>query len=166
VCHALLSEVYLWKKEHDTAIAEAERAVLLAPADAGSYETLADVLAWSGRAPEAIRHIKHAMRLNPQYPFFYLWTLGHAYYLTERNAEAITTFKQLIERNPNFAPAHAFLAVIYLGQGRRSDALAQFAAASRISPHTSLESLKRTLPYRSERDLARLLTAMAQMGVK
>src|SRR3989442_10622358 len=78
----LLGQVYLWKKEHERAIAEAERAVGLAPNDADSYETLAEVLAWSGRADAAIRYIKEAMRLDPQYPFFYLWTLGHAYYLT------------------------------------------------------------------------------------
>ncbi|PYM52128.1 MAG: hypothetical protein DME14_01575, partial [Candidatus Rokuibacteriota bacterium] len=86
--HSLLGQVYLWKKEHERAIAEAERAVGLAPNDADSYETLAEVLAWSGRADAAIRYIKEAMRLDPQYPFFYLWTLGHAYYLTGRSDEA------------------------------------------------------------------------------
>ena len=67
-------------------------------------------------AQDAIGHIKRAMRLNPQYPFFYLWTLGHAYYLTERNTEAIATFKQLVARNPNFVPAHAFLAASTAGK--------------------------------------------------
>jgi adenylate cyclase len=165
-CHSLLSQVYLWKKEHARAIAEAERAVALAPNDADRYETLAEVLTWSGRAQEAIGHIKHAMRLNPQYPFFYLWTLGHAYYLTERNDAAIATFKQLVERNPNFLPAHAFLAALYSGQGRHEQARAEWAAASRLSPHTSLESLKRVLPYSNERDLARVLTAMSRVGLR
>src|SRR5262249_28847379 len=99
-CHSLLSQVYLWKKEHARAIAEAKRGVALAPNDADRYETLAEVLTWSGRPQEAIGQIKHAMRLNPQYPVFYLWTLGHAYYLTERNDDAIATFKQVVERNP------------------------------------------------------------------
>src|SRR3989449_285429 len=75
--HSLLGQVYLWKKEHERAIAEAERAVGLAPNDADSYETLAEVLAWSGRADAAIRYIKEAMRLDPQYPFFYRWTLAN-----------------------------------------------------------------------------------------
>jgi len=165
-CHSLLSQIYLWKKEHARAIAEAERAVALAPNDADRYETLAEVLTWSGRAQEAIGHIKHAMRLNPQYPFFYLWTLGHAYYLTERNDAAIATFKQLVARNPNFLPAHAFLAALYSGQGRHEQARAEWAAASRLSPHTSLENLKRVLPYSNERDLARVLTAMRQAGLR
>ena len=165
-CHSLMSQVYLWKKEHARAIAEAERGIALAPNDADRYETLAEVLTWSGRAQEAIGHIKHAMRLNPQYPFFYLWTLGHAYYLTERNDEAIATFKQLVERNPNFLPAHAFLAVLYSGQGRHEQARAEWAAASRLGSHASLESLKRVLPYSNERDLARVLTAMSRAGLR
>ena len=165
-CHSLLSQVYLWKKEHARAIAEAERGVALAPNDADRHETLAEVLTWSGRPEEAIGHIKHAMRLNPQYPFFYLWTLGHAYYLTERNDDAIDTFKQLAERNPNFVAAHAFLAALYSGQGRHAQARAEGAVVSRLSPHASLESWKRVLPYSNERDLARVLTAMSQAGLR
>ena len=78
--HSLLGQIYLWRKEHDRAIAQAERAIALAPNDAEGYETLADVLAWGGRGEDSLRFIRQAMRLNPHYPFFYLWTLGHALY--------------------------------------------------------------------------------------
>jgi adenylate cyclase len=165
-CHTLLSQVLLWKKEHERAISEAERAVALAPNDADGYETLAEVLAWSGRAGEAIGHIKHAMRLNPQYPFYYLWTLGHAYYLTQRNADAIRTFSALIEENANFGPAHVFLAVLYTEQGRDDKARAEWAAATNLSPHVSLDGVRQYLPYRNERDLDRLLAAMRKAGVQ
>src|SRR5262245_41189024 len=77
--HHLLGQVYLWRKEHDHAIAQAERAVALAPNGADGYETLAEILGWSGRPEDSIRLMRQAMRLNPRYPFFYLWTLGHAF---------------------------------------------------------------------------------------
>jgi hypothetical protein len=48
--HSLLSQIYLWRKAHDRAIAQAERAVKRAPNHADGYETLADVLV-GGRAP-------------------------------------------------------------------------------------------------------------------
>jgi len=165
-CHSLLGQVYLWKKKYDQAIAEAERAVALGPNDADGYETLAEVLAWSGRPRDAIGYIKRAMRLNPQYPFFYLWTLGHAYYLTEQNAEAIAAFKELVARNPNFVPAHAFLAILYTAQGRDAEARPEWAAATRLSPHVALENWKQVLPYKNERDLARFLAAMSRAGLK
>jgi adenylate cyclase len=165
-CHSLLSQVLLWRKEHDRAIAEAERAVALGPGDADGYETLAEALAWSGRAQEAIGRIKHAMRLNPQYPFYYLWTLGHAYYLTGRNAEATSTFTKLIERNPNFLPAHAFLAVLYINAGLEQQARAEWAAAVKLNPQVSLDSVRRMLPYRREQDLDRLLAAMRKVALE
>ena len=164
--HDLLGQVYLWKKDHERAIAQAERAVALAPNDADSYETLAEVLAWSGRADEAIEDIKQAMRLDPQYPFFYLWTLGHAYYLTGRSDEAIATFRKLLARNPNFVPAHAFLAVLYGERGLEEDARSEWAAAERLSPQASVESLRQRMPYKNEKDLERVLAAMRKGGLK
>jgi tetratricopeptide (TPR) repeat protein len=43
-------------------------------------------------------------------------TVGFAYYMTGRYAEAIATLKELISRNPNFMPAHFMLAASYLEQ--------------------------------------------------
>ncbi len=166
LAHKLLSHVYLWKKQHERAIAEAERAVALGPNDADGYETLAEVLAWSGRAEEAIGFIKKAMRLNPQYPFFYLWTLGHAYYLTGRTQEAIDTLGKLVERNANFVPAHAFLAVLYGEMGLEKEARAEGEKASRLSPRASVESLRQSVPYKNERDLERFLAGMRKAGAK
>jgi len=106
------------------------------------------------------------MRLNPQHPFFYLWTLGHAYYLTGRSDDAIATLKKVRERNPNFVPAHAFLVVLYGEQGLEREARAEGAAASRLSPQASVESLRQIVPYKNQRDLDRFLAAMSKWGLK
>src|SRR5262249_34886547 len=42
----VIAQVHLWMKEHDTAIAVAERALQLSPNDADGYETLAEILGW------------------------------------------------------------------------------------------------------------------------
>src|SRR2546430_16860306 len=104
------------------------------------------------------------MRLNPQYPFFYLWTLGHAYYLTERSDEAIATLKKVLERNPNFGPAHAFLAVLYGERGLEDDARSEWAAAERLSPQASVESLRQRMPYKNGKALDRFLAALQKAG--
>jgi adenylate cyclase len=162
----LLGQIYLWRKEHDRAIAQAERAVALAPNGAEGYETLAEILAWSGRPDESIRLIRHAMRLNPQAPFFYLWTLGHAYYVAERRQEALDTLGKIVQRNPNFLPAHAFRSVLFSELGRMKEARQAWDEASRLSPGASMLNLRERLPYKRAADLDRFLTAAHRAGMQ
>ena len=163
--HRLLGQIHLWRQEHDRAIVQAERAVALAPNDADGYETLAEILGWSGRAEESIRLIGRAMRLNPRYPFFYLWTLGHAYYLTERRQEALDTFARILEHNPNFVPAHAYRAVVFSELGRMREARAAWDKASQLSPGASLANLRARLPYERPADLDRFLGEAHRVGM-
>lgn len=164
--YCLLGQIYLWQKEHDRAIAQAERAVALAPNDAVSHETLAEILGWSGRAEESIRLIRHAMRLDPHYPFFYLWTLGHGYYLTERRQPALDAFAKALQRNPNFFPAHAYRGVVLIEMGRLQEAREAWDKAGLLSPESSIASLTERLPYRVPADLERLLAAARRLGMR
>jgi adenylate cyclase len=163
--YRLLAQTYLWDKEHDRAIAQAERAVALAPNDADSYETLAEITTWSGKPEEGIRIIRQAMRLNPRYPFFYLWTLGHAYFLTEKRQEALDTFGKLVQENPNFVPAYFYRAALLSELGRTDEARHAWAQASRISANPSVPSLRERLPYKRSADLDRVLTAARRAGM-
>jgi adenylate cyclase len=162
--HSLLGQIHLWKKEHDRAIAQAERAVALAPNDADRYETLAEVLGWAGRPEDSIRVIRQAMRLNPHYPFPYLWTLGHAYYLAQRTREAVDAFTAILPQNPNFLPAHVYLAVLFTEMGREKEAREAWDQVRRLTPGApTLSTIKQRLPYRRPADLNRVLAAMAKL---
>jgi TolB-like protein/class 3 adenylate cyclase len=152
IAHQVLGEVYLWKQQHDKAIAEAERAVALDPNDAEGYALLAEILTFAGEPHEAIRLLQKAMRLSPYFPIFYELLLGHAYLLTERHEEAITALKRALIRNPNFLPAHAYLAVAYYESGRKEEARDEMAAVLKISPQAS----GRILPYKDHAVLERL----------
>jgi adenylate cyclase len=163
--YRLLAQTSLWKKAHDRAIAEAEHGVALDPNDADGYETLAEILAWSGRAEESIRVIHRAMRLNPRYPFFYLWTLGHAYFLTEQREEALAAFGKIVQQNPNFVPAYAYRAILLTELGRTQDARQAWGEADRISGGASLSNLRERLPYRRSQDLNRVLTAAHRLSM-
>jgi len=161
----VLGQIYLWMKEHDRAIAQAEHAVALAPNDADGYETLAEILGWSGRAEESIGVIRHAMRLNPRYPFFYQWTLGHGYYLTERRQEALDAFARVVRENPNFFPAYAYRGVLFSELGRVKEAREAWGKASHLNPRVSMLSLRERIPYKRPADLDRLLTAAHRAGM-
>src|SRR5713226_255630 len=164
--HRLLGIVYLWKKHYELAIAEVERALALDPNHADAYVALGDILNWAGRAEETVPLVEKAMRLNPQYPIWYLWRLGHAHYLTGRYEEAIATFRRVLARNPDFLPAHAYLAVIHSESGREEDAQSEGAEFLRLSPQLSLDALRQRLPYKDPAVLERVLNAARKAGLK
>jgi adenylate cyclase len=164
--HRLLGAVYLWKKQYEQAIAAAERAIALDPNGADSYAALGDILNWAGRPEESVHLIEQAMRLNPQYPTWYLWNLGHAYYLTGRYEEAIATLKRTVIRNPDFMPAHAYLSTIYAELDREQDAEAEGEEFVRLSPQLSPEALRQRLPYKDPAVLERVLSAARKAGLR
>ncbi|MBI3800740.1 MAG: tetratricopeptide repeat protein [Deltaproteobacteria bacterium] len=164
--HRLLGTIHLWKKEYEQAIAEVEQAITLDPNCADSYVALGDVLNWVGRPEEAIELIEKGMRLNPQYPTWYVWDLGHAYYLAGRYEEAITTLKRVLIRNPNFMPPHAYLCTIYVELGRTEEAQSEGAEFRRLTPHFSLTKLRQRLPYKDPAVLERVLAAARQAGLE
>ncbi|MFC1896194.1 adenylate/guanylate cyclase domain-containing protein [Thermodesulfobacteriota bacterium] len=163
--HRTLGDVYLWKKQHEQAIAEYETSVDLNPNYADGIAGLGDALSWSGRPEEAFGLVNKAMRLNPIYPALYLWILSHAYFLTRRPEEAIDAFKRLLNRNPNFHPAHVYLAVMYIELGWTDEAGAEWTEFVRRNPETSPEAWRQRLPYKDQAVLERLFGALGKASL-
>lgn len=106
MAHSLLSQVYLWKKQYEQAIAEAKQAVALDPNSARGYVALGIILNFTGQAEKAIGVIEQALRLDPHSPFLPQLTLGWAYLLTRRYEEAIATQKKVLSRDRNRLDVH------------------------------------------------------------
>ncbi|MBI3300672.1 MAG: adenylate/guanylate cyclase domain-containing protein, partial [Deltaproteobacteria bacterium] len=166
VSHQLLGYVYLWKKQHEQAIVEAGRAIALDPNDAEGYITLGASLVYAGRPEEGIRLIERAMRLNPQYPVWYLLALGFAYRVAGQYEEAIAPLKKALTLTPNFGPAHFNLAACYAELDRLEEALAEVAELRRLDPNVSLEAARQNLPYKDPAVLERYLAALRKAGLK
>jgi adenylate cyclase len=161
-----MSNYYRNPKQHDQAIAEAERAIALDPNDADSYAWLGAILDLAGRPEEAIGLIEKAMRLNPHYPPFYSFQLGEAYRYTGRYEEAIAAYKKALTHIPDLLPAHLGLATIYSELGRAEEARAEVAEVLRITPKYSLERLRQMSPYKDPAVLERMLAALRKAGLK
>jgi adenylate cyclase len=166
MAHSMLGYVYLWKKQHEQAIAEAERGIALDPNDAENYAALGNILIFAGRPQEGIGLIEKAMRLNPRYPPYYLLWLGIAYRLTGQHEEAIAAQKRALTRSPDMLPAHRELAVIYSELGREAEARAATAEVLRTSPNFSLEVFRQRHPYKDPAVLERTLAALRKAGLK
>jgi adenylate cyclase len=101
IARLLLSAVYQLKNRRELALAEAERAIALAPNNADAHGTLAGILNSLERPMEAIRAAEQAMRLHPRARFWFPWHLGRAYSLLGRYEEAIAALQQALLGNPN-----------------------------------------------------------------
>jgi len=164
--HIILSQVFLWKKEYEQAIAEGERAITVDQNNADAYRSLAEVRYFCGMPQEGIALMERAMRLHPRYPPMYEFTLGGNYRAAGRYEEAIHTLKQSLSRNPNIINAHFNLAVIYSESNREEEAEAEVAEALRLSPQWSLERWRRNVPFQNPAEIERFVVALRKAGLK
>ena len=137
----------------------------LNPNDADTLAGLADRLVWAGRPEEAVEKIQLAMRLNPNHHTSYSWYLGHAYFLLRRYDAAIATLRKVVDRSPDFWPAHIYLAASYSLLGRMEEARAAAAAALRLNPTITTTHSAGQIPYKNPADHKRLYDALEKAGL-
>ena len=62
------------------------------------------------------------MRINPNFPFFYLYTFATAQFALERFEISASSLEKALERNPNVTWLRALLAASYANMGNKDDA--------------------------------------------
>jgi adenylate cyclase len=164
VAHAVLSWAYLAKRQHDQAIAEAERAIALDPNSADAYRVLGINLVWAGRPEEGIALIEKAMRLNPRYGPIYLVNLGWAYLEAGRCDEALVPLKRALSLVPNSSDLRWNFTICYAELGREAEAHAEAAEFMRLTPNFSID--RWTPLYKDPAMLERTLAALRKAGLK
>ncbi len=163
--HGLLSFLYSIKREHAKALAEGERAVALDPngADVNAYYGLS--LTFAGKSEEAIPLFQKAIRLNPFGPTWYFFNLGNALGNTGRFEEAVSAYKKALQRSPDNLLGHVFLATTYSMMGREKEARAEAGEVLRINPKFSLDYFVKTLPYKDQSQIDKVVNAMRKAGL-
>jgi adenylate cyclase len=164
-CYALLSSIYMFKKQYEKAIAQAERAIALDPNGADAYSQLGTVLQMVGRRQEAIAPLEKAIRINPMAPSLYFRRLGTAYRDIGRYEEAIVQLKKAINLSPDSLYPHIALAATYSLAGSDEEARAEVSEVLRIQPKISLESLAKRVAYKNKADIDRLIDALRKAGL-
>jgi adenylate cyclase len=164
--HNLLGKVYLFKRQYDKAIAEAERSVALEPNNAYNIHQLAENLIFTGRSEEAIALYNKAFSLYPYPPSHFFHSLGAAYLLTGQHNKAIAACQKAIRRSPDSLIAHIILGAAYGSAGREGDARAEVAEVLRINPKFSLEYFAKTWPYKNKADIERYVEPLRKAGMK
>jgi adenylate cyclase len=164
--HALLSSVYLYRKEYELALAAAERAVALEPACADCFALLADILTVTGQARKAIEMIEHARHLDPSSAASYAATLGRAYYLIGQPGLAAETLRRAVIRNPTALVPRLNLALAYSEIGRVQKARAEISEVLRLNPHLTLQALREHMPHQNPGQAEYLLASLHKVGLQ
>ncbi|MBU1208274.1 MAG: tetratricopeptide repeat protein [Proteobacteria bacterium] len=104
IAHSVKSQRYLWRRQHQEAILEMERALALDPNDPVSLYNRGNALTYAGRPQEAIEFLKRGMRLDPHNPSRYLAGLGRAHFCMGELEEAVGLYEKAMRLNPKNAP--------------------------------------------------------------
>jgi adenylate cyclase len=151
--HAALSFPYVFLREFDKAISEAEKAISLCPNSAMAYFALGNALYVADRPQEAIPMLQKSLRLSP-IPIHsgVLTLLAMAYARLGQYEEAIATYKKVLQiYGPDHLVAHIGLANMYAWTDRDKEARAEGAEVLRIDPKFSWERWLKGLPFDQSR---------------
>ncbi len=166
LAHARLAWAYFSTRQHGLAVASARRAVALGPNDAEAHAQLGNILNWSGKPAEGKQNIEKAMRLNPLYPYYYLFYLGQSHYLLGENDSSIQMMSRVVTRAPYFLPVRRHLAVLYAEKGLLKESREQTNEVLRIFPGASIEDERARCFYRWEPTLMkRFFDGLRQSGM-
>ena len=164
--HELLGWISLYQHQYEQAVAEMERAVALAPTEAESYASLAEVLSDMGRTADVLAAAAQALRLKPEVADSHLASVGTAYAVVGRYEEARAPLLRSLSRYPNILPTHLILAVVYSELGQTAEAQKEAAEVLRLNPNFSLVVHKQRMPIKDPAVLERHIAALRKAGLK
>jgi adenylate cyclase len=165
VAHWSLSLVNLYSRQHDGAISEAERAIVLNPNFAEGQVSLGEALVYSGRSEEALAYFDRARVLNPYFPDVVLHFQAWALFQLGRYEEAVELLLQRVSRNPVTDVSRALLAACYGHLGRFEEARATWQEVLRVNPDYSLEYRRKVLPFKNPADFELVMEGLRKAGV-
>jgi len=163
--HSLLATIYRKKRQHDKALAEAEKAIALNPNSSDAYMMLSFTVGEIGRWEESVLYGEKSLRLSPFPGAAPFWTLGRAYFMTGQYDESIATFKKALKVSPKFLPGHIYLAACYSSMGRDAEATAAVKEVLRLNPKFTIKSWAKRLPYNDKADIEREVAALRKAGL-
>ncbi|MBW2173911.1 MAG: tetratricopeptide repeat protein, partial [Deltaproteobacteria bacterium] len=166
--YALLSVVYMARRQHDEAVAYGEKALALAPNLADIFATVGVTYLNSGKPKVAVELINKAMRYSPYYPSWYLGVLGLGYRFTGQYKEAIEALENWRTRaNPRSELPYLYLAITYLEAGREEEAQHAVAEVLKRKPKASIKGYTKakTFIYKDPAEIERVFDSLRKAGL-
>ena len=156
--------VLTFKRRHDEAIAEFERAQAL-NANFNDWR-FAITLAYAGEAARAIEVADRLVRLDPFYPPLAAGFLGLANYMLKQYESAVVALVDAAGRSPKHRGIRQWLAATYAQLGELDRAREEAAAVLQIEPDYTIRGMaKHFSPYRRSADAEHLFEGLRRAGL-
>jgi adenylate cyclase len=164
--HWILGFIQLWRKKHDMAIAELERAVELNPNCSLAYGSLGTVLSYSGEPDRSIKNNEIAIRSNPKdiSIFFRFSGIAMAHFVAGRYSEAALWARKSIQRKPTWRLGHAVLCSSLAHFNRLEEAKEAIDHYLEIIPDATISEF-RHLPFKNTDDAQRFEEGLRKAGL-
>ncbi len=164
--HFVLSAAYKWNRQHDLALAEAERCLALEPNSAEGYLSLAHVQIFMGDPAAGLKSLDACRRLDPHFPEAVFHFLAEAHISLGQFDEAVAVLKRRLERNPESWTGYALLASCFGHLGLLDEGRAALAQLLRLNPDFSIERRRRILPFKNPADFERRVEGLRKVGLQ
>jgi TolB-like protein/Flp pilus assembly protein TadD len=162
-----LSLAYL-AKEVEAGAAYIDRALVLTPNLAASWNASGWVRMYLGESASAVEHFERAMRLSPLDPLTYFAFTGMAFAhaFAGRYDEAISWATKALHEQPNWATALRVAASANALSDRMVEARAAMACLREVDPALRLGNLDRVAPpFRRAEDRVRFIESLRKAGL-
>ena len=165
IAYNVSSQMYLWRRQHNEAISELERALSLDPNDPSCLQSMGWTLSMAGRPKEALDYVNRGMRLDPQNPSGYLALLGMAHFCMGDLAEAASLSEKALRLNPENVGTGFQLAAFYGLLGHDQEARATLATVGKKLKIYPLDTSMWGYPFRDRAVADRYAEGLLKAGV-
>ena len=151
--HWVLAFFYCEDRRYEEGFAEFDIAMEINPNNPDTLVCKGCEMASSGLADEGIELCLEAINFSRNYPEWYLWHLGIAYFCGERFDEAIKAFSRMSEQNTD---TRTYLAASFALRGKHEEASRYLQEIFRTDPRFSLGRIAETHSALSEKTFTNL----------
>jgi adenylate cyclase len=151
--HLAQGIVQFFRGDHGEAEKSYRRALEFNPNSALAHAALGQALAAQGAHDPAIASAEHALRLSPGDPLVggqASHVIVFARFAAHRYADSVSAARAMLERYPEYLPAHYVLITALAMAGDTDAAAVALATLLKLKPDFSMTWLRENMPWRGE----------------